>query len=257
MRRQAADAHRPVGDAEADRRGRALPGRRRRGASDGVADCEIVDIGYAKQRDLALELPPTPLAAVMSNDQWEQVYAAPRRAGARSTAPRWSSSTRGAWPSARRATSASGWQGRGRRAPRQPRARKLRLDAEQRLKRGELKVLVATASLELGHRHRRRRPGLPARLAALDRHLPAARRPLGPRGRRRAQGAAVPADRATSWSNARRCSTACAAASSTRCASRTRRSTCWRSRSSPRSPAANGTRTSCSRWCAAPGPTRS
>src|SRR5690606_7304303 len=29
-------------------------------------------------------------------------------------------------------------------------ARELRLDAEQRLKRGELKVLVATASLELG-----------------------------------------------------------------------------------------------------------
>ena len=28
---------------------------------DGNADCEIVDIGYAKQRDLALELPPTPL----------------------------------------------------------------------------------------------------------------------------------------------------------------------------------------------------
>ncbi len=42
---------------------------------EGVADCEIVDIGYAKQRDLALELPPTPLAAVMSNEQWEQVYA--------------------------------------------------------------------------------------------------------------------------------------------------------------------------------------
>ena len=36
-----------------------------------------------------------------------------------------------------------------------------------------------------------------------------------------------------------------------------RRSTCWRSRSSPRSPAANGTRTRCSRWCAAPGRMRS
>ena len=37
-----------------------------------------------------------------------------------------------------------------RRAPRQPVAKETRLDAEQRLKRGELKVLVATASLELG-----------------------------------------------------------------------------------------------------------
>ena len=32
--------------------------------------CEIVDIGYRRQRDLALEVPPTPLSAVMSNDQW-------------------------------------------------------------------------------------------------------------------------------------------------------------------------------------------
>src|SRR5207245_1660815 len=44
------------------------------GMKDGVAACEIVDIGYAKQRDLALEVPPTPLAALMSNDQWAQVY---------------------------------------------------------------------------------------------------------------------------------------------------------------------------------------
>ena len=47
------------------------------GAGDGEAapDCAVVDIGYGKQRDLALELPPTPLGAVMSTDQWEQVYA--------------------------------------------------------------------------------------------------------------------------------------------------------------------------------------
>src|SRR5690606_10236476 len=37
-------------------------------------DCEIVDIGYDKRRDLALVVPPTPLSAVMSGDQWEQVY---------------------------------------------------------------------------------------------------------------------------------------------------------------------------------------
>src|SRR5690606_18360736 len=41
---------------------------------EGRADCEIVDIGYAKERDLGLVVPPTPLSAVMSNDQWEQVY---------------------------------------------------------------------------------------------------------------------------------------------------------------------------------------
>src|SRR5690606_26125228 len=43
------------------------------GEGDGDG-CEIVDIGYGKRRDLALGLPPTPLSAVMSNDQWEQVY---------------------------------------------------------------------------------------------------------------------------------------------------------------------------------------
>src|SRR5947209_2520046 len=51
---------------------RCAPATRRR--QSGSADCAIVDIGYAKQRDLALELPPTPLSAVMSNDQWEQVH---------------------------------------------------------------------------------------------------------------------------------------------------------------------------------------
>ena len=45
-----------------------------------------------------------------------------------------------------------------------------------------------------GPGHRRCRPGLPARFAALDRRLPAARRALGPPCRRGAQGAAVPAD---------------------------------------------------------------
>ena len=44
-------------------------------AKDGGADGEIIDIGYAKQRDLALGVPPTPLGAVMSNDQWAQVCA--------------------------------------------------------------------------------------------------------------------------------------------------------------------------------------
>src|SRR4030095_1020694 len=42
--------------------------------SDGVADCAIVDIGYAKRRDPGLQLPLSPLSSVMSNDQWEEVY---------------------------------------------------------------------------------------------------------------------------------------------------------------------------------------
>ena len=44
-------------------------------AGEGVPDCAIVDIGYTRKRDLALELPPVPLQPVMSNEQWELVYA--------------------------------------------------------------------------------------------------------------------------------------------------------------------------------------
>ena len=68
-----------------------------------------------------------------------------------------------------------------------------RLIAEQRLKRGELKVLVATASLELGHRYRRCGPGLSNRLDPLDQRLLAASRARRAFRRRHLQGQAFPA----------------------------------------------------------------
>ena len=43
------------------------------------ADCTIVDTGHRRARDLALEVPDSPLEAVMSAEVWEQVYDAPRR----------------------------------------------------------------------------------------------------------------------------------------------------------------------------------
>jgi len=116
---------------------------------DGVADCAIVDIGYAKQRDLALELPPTPLEAVMSNAQWEQVYA--RVAGlvhAHRTTLLFVDTRRMAERAARHLGEILGKEVVA--AHHGSLAKETRLDAEQRLKRGELKVLVATASLELG-----------------------------------------------------------------------------------------------------------
>src|SRR5262249_1430034 len=36
--------------------------------------CEIVDVGFTRSRDRARELPPAPLAAVMSGDVWMLVY---------------------------------------------------------------------------------------------------------------------------------------------------------------------------------------
>src|SRR3981189_1730329 len=38
------------------------------------ADCTIVDTGHRRARDLALEVPDSPLEAVMSAEVWEQVY---------------------------------------------------------------------------------------------------------------------------------------------------------------------------------------
>ena len=160
-------------------------------AADGTPDCEIVDIGYAKQRDLALELPPVPLQAVMSNEQWDLVYA--RLAELIESHPTtlvFVNTRRMAERAARHLAEKLGKQHVA--AHHGSLSKELRrLDAEQRLKGGQLKVLVATASL-VGHRHRRCGPGLPARFAAFDRRVFAARRPLWPRGRRPAQRPPVP-----------------------------------------------------------------
>ncbi|MFV2061812.1 MAG: DEAD/DEAH box helicase, partial [Gammaproteobacteria bacterium] len=37
-------------------------------------DCTIVDTGHIRERDLAIELPETPLEAILSNDAWDEVY---------------------------------------------------------------------------------------------------------------------------------------------------------------------------------------
>src|SRR5262249_30401369 len=37
-------------------------------------DCTIIDAGHARRRDLAIEMPTSPLEAVMSGEVWTQVY---------------------------------------------------------------------------------------------------------------------------------------------------------------------------------------
>jgi len=114
-----------------------------------VPDCAIVDIGYAKQRDLALELPPTPLSAVMSNEQWEQVYARlVELVRAHRTTLVFVNTRRMAERAAFHLGELLGREGVG--THHGSLSKELRLEAEQKLKRGELQVLVATASLELG-----------------------------------------------------------------------------------------------------------
>jgi ATP-dependent Lhr-like helicase len=110
---------------------------------------EIIDIGHRRELDLAIELPSSPLEAVMSNEVWEEIYSRlaeliqahrttlvfvnTRRMAERVT--HHLSELLGADAVTSHHGSLSA---------------KLRLDAEDRLKRGELKALVATASLELG-----------------------------------------------------------------------------------------------------------
>ncbi|MDR5754024.1 MULTISPECIES: DEAD/DEAH box helicase [unclassified Caballeronia] len=111
--------------------------------------CEIVDVGHVRARDLALELPPMPLEAIMSNDMWERVYdrLAELVAQHRTTLV-FVNTRRMAERAARHLTDRLGKEAVA--AHHGSLAREHRLDAEQRLKRGELRVLIATASLELG-----------------------------------------------------------------------------------------------------------
>ncbi|WP_321941530.1 DEAD/DEAH box helicase [Paraburkholderia tropica] len=111
--------------------------------------CEIVDVGHARERDLALEVPPVPLEAVMANDVWERVYDRMAELVAlHRTTLVFVNTRRMAERVARHLTERLGNDVVA--AHHGSLAREQRFDAEQRLKRGELRVLVATASLELG-----------------------------------------------------------------------------------------------------------
>jgi ATP-dependent Lhr-like helicase len=114
-----------------------------------AADCTVVDTGHVRERDLAIELPDAPLEAVMSSDVWQQVYdrLAALAAEHRTTLV-FVNTRRLAERAARHLSERLGEREVA--AHHGSLSRELRLDAEQRLKRGELKVLVATASLELG-----------------------------------------------------------------------------------------------------------
>ena len=111
--------------------------------------CAIVDIGHARPRDLAIEVPAVPLAAVVPNDVWELVYdrLAKLAQGHRTTLI-FVNTRRLAERLARHLSERLGREHVA--AHHGSLAKEQRLDAEQRLKQGELQVLVATASLELG-----------------------------------------------------------------------------------------------------------
>ncbi len=115
----------------------------------GNPDCEIIDIGHRRELNLGIELPKSPLEAVMSNEVWEEIY---HRLAELIQAHRTTLVFVNTRRMAERVThhlsellgadAVTSHHG--------SLSAKLRLDAEDRLKRGELKALMATASLELG-----------------------------------------------------------------------------------------------------------
>ncbi len=113
------------------------------------AEATIIDTGHQRPRDLALEVPGAPLEAVMSADVWLLVYEQlVRLIEAHRTTLVFVNTRRMAERVARQLSERLGETAVT--AHHGSMAKEHRLSAEQRLKHGELKVLVATASLELG-----------------------------------------------------------------------------------------------------------
>ncbi|MEJ2592374.1 MAG: DEAD/DEAH box helicase [Candidatus Thiodiazotropha sp.] len=111
--------------------------------------CTIVDTGHVRARDLALELTGSPLESVMANEAWDEIYRRLQQLIEQHRTTLIFVNTRRLAERAAAAlalrlgddavTSHHGSL-----------AKEHRLDAEQRLKSGSLRALVATASLELG-----------------------------------------------------------------------------------------------------------
>lgn len=111
--------------------------------------CALVDAGTFRALDLAVEVPKSPLAAVCSHETWEEIYARMAElivehrttivfANTRKMAERLAARLADRLGK-EHVTSHHGSL-----------SRRHRLEAEQRLKEGRLRALVATASLELG-----------------------------------------------------------------------------------------------------------
>jgi ATP-dependent helicase Lhr and Lhr-like helicase len=116
---------------------------------DGAPDCAIVEVGRRRDLDLAVEIPRDELSSVASNELWAETYerVADLVRAHRSTLV-FVNTRRLAERAAHALAERLGEEKVAAHHGSLSRAR--RLDAEERLKRGDLACVVATASLELG-----------------------------------------------------------------------------------------------------------
>jgi ATP-dependent Lhr-like helicase len=114
-----------------------------------VSLCRIVDSGHRRTLDLAVEVPKDELGAVASNEMWDEIY---DRIAALINEHRTTLVFVNGRRLAERVTHhlADRLGETAVLAHHGSLSRRLRLEAEQRLKRGDLRAVVATASLELG-----------------------------------------------------------------------------------------------------------
>ncbi len=115
----------------------------------GAPDCAIVDVGHRRPWDLSIEVPGQPLGAIATHEMWAEVYdrLADLARNHRTTLV-FTHTRRLVERVAHHLTQRLG-EGKVA-AHHGSLARHIRLDAEQRLKSGDLPVVVASASLELG-----------------------------------------------------------------------------------------------------------
>ena len=155
-------------------------------------ECTIIDTGHVRARDLALELPSSPLEAIMSGEVWQEVYdRIAELIQAHRTTLIFVNTRRAAERATRALSERLGTDQVA--AHHGSLSKERRLDAETRLKSGSLPALVATASLELGidigEVDLVCQIGSPRSIAAFLQRVGRS----GSRGRRHAEGTAVPA----------------------------------------------------------------
>ncbi len=116
---------------------------------DGKPNCKLVDTGFRRKLDLSLEVPQSPLTAVMSNEAWSELYKRlVELIGRHRTTLIFVNTRRLAERLAMALAEQIGDEKVS--SHHGSMSKEHRHSAEQRLKVGELKVLVATASMELG-----------------------------------------------------------------------------------------------------------